>query len=96
MLTIESIKERIYPICKEYGVNKVFIFGSYARGEATYNSDIDLHIEKGDIKNLFQMCGFREDLKAVLGKEVDIVSVIPKNINFRQALLDEEILLYES
>ena len=95
MLTVSEIKSKISPICKKYGVNKAYLFGSYARGEANENSDIDLHIEKGAIKNLFQMCGFREDIISALGKNVDIVSIMPKNLEFRKNLLKEEILLYE-
>lgn len=95
MLTVSEIKSKISPICQKYGVNRAYLFGSYARGEATEHSDIDLHIEKGAIKNLFQMCGFREDIISVLGKNVDIVSIMPKNLEFRKNLLEEEILLYE-
>ena len=40
--TIDEIKDKITPICKKYDVKSVNIFGSYSRGEATENSDIDL------------------------------------------------------
>ena len=42
MLTIEEIKSRIEPIARQYRLNAVYLFGSYARNEATEKSDIDL------------------------------------------------------
>ena len=45
--TIEELREIITPIAIQHNVEKVYLFGSYARGEATENSDVDLrHIHK--------------------------------------------------
>ena len=98
MLTVEKIKDIITPICKKYGVKRAYLFGSYARGEATENSDVDIRIEKGNITDLFQMSGFRLDLVEALGTEVDLLSVLPdpQYKKFRKNLKKDEILLYES
>ena len=40
--SIHEIQQRIAPVAKQYGVKAVFLFGSYARGEAREDSDIDL------------------------------------------------------
>ena len=97
MLTIEEIKRLITPICRQYGVKKAYLFGSYARGEAKPSSDVDLRIESGKIRSLFQLSGFRLDLVEALGREVDLLSVLPdtKYKIFRENLLRDEILLYE-
>ena len=50
--TIPEIKNIVCPLAKEYGAERVYLFGSYARGESTKNSDIDLRIDKGNIKGL--------------------------------------------
>ena len=43
--TTNEIAERVRPIAKAYGIDKVFLFGSYARGEATEDSDVDFYVE---------------------------------------------------
>ena len=40
--TIEEIKQKAIPIAQEYGVDSMSLFGSYARGEASEDSDLDL------------------------------------------------------
>ena len=45
-------------IAKQYGVKKVALFGSYSTGKQTSVSDIDLLIDKGDIKGLFVLNSF--------------------------------------
>ena len=47
--TIEELKAIIIPIAKKYGIQKVYLFGSIARGDGDENSDIDLRIEKGTL-----------------------------------------------
>ena len=50
--TIEEIKQKAIPIAQEYGVDSMSLFGSYARGEASEDSDLDFFIDRGDIKGL--------------------------------------------
>ena len=45
-LSINDIKTKITPICKNYDVAQAYLFGSYARGEATEDSDVDIRIDK--------------------------------------------------
>lgn len=60
--TIEQIKEKTIPIAKAYGINKMCLFGSYARGEATDNSDVDIYIDKGKLRSLIQYFAFVNEL----------------------------------
>lgn len=50
MKQISEIRKFVSKRAEEYGAERVYLFGSYARGEATENSDIDLHIDKGRIR----------------------------------------------
>lgn len=48
--SICEIRAIVNPIAKEYGAERVFLFGSYARGDAHPGSDADLRIDKGTIR----------------------------------------------
>ena len=50
VLTIKQIRTRIKPIMDKHGIKEVYLFGSYARGEAKPNSDVDIYCEEGDIR----------------------------------------------
>lgn len=44
--TVDEIKERVAPIADKYHLAAVYLFGSYARREATENSDVDLLVDR--------------------------------------------------
>lgn len=71
--TIEEIKEMIYNILKKYGIEKAYIFGSYARGEANNQSDVDIMIKKGNLKTLLQLSSLAYEIEQILKKQIDIV-----------------------
>lgn len=73
--SLEEIKKYILKVLKKYGVEKAYIFGSYARNEANPNSDVDIMIVGGSkIKTLLDMAGLEIDLKNALKKNVDVIS----------------------
>lgn len=76
MLTLEEIKSRIEPIARQYRLNAVYLFGSYARNEATEESDVDLLIDRKDssVHSLFDMGDLHTALQEALGVEIDIVT----------------------
>jgi len=57
---------------KEFGLKRIGLFGSYARGEVREDSDIDIvvEIEKPD---LFHLIGIKQTIEEALGNKVDIV-----------------------
>ena len=75
--TIEEIKKGIEPVAKQYKLNAVYIFGSYARNEATETSDVDILIDRkgSTIKGGFDMGGLYEDLRSSVGKKIDLVTL---------------------
>lgn len=52
--TIEEIKEKAIPIVIEYNIERLGIFGSYARGEANKDSDLDFIMDTGGLIGLLQ------------------------------------------
>lgn len=73
ILSLKRIKEIIKPILNSYGIKNVYLFGSYARGEANSKSDIDIYCDKGNIKTLIQQGKLEDELEKSLNKDVDIV-----------------------
>ncbi len=102
MLSIDDIRKKIFPLCREYEIKSAYLFGSYARGDSTDESDIDIRIEKGDgnkLQSLLQVSGFRCRLEDSLQKKVDLITILPQQSLydiFRKKILKEEILLYEA
>ena len=84
--TIEEIKEKVKPIAEKYGIETIWLFGSYARGEATEDSDVDLLVDYKSGLGL-KFVGFVCDLEDDLGVHVDVLTndglyLLPKsNIN---------------
>ncbi|MBR1806691.1 MAG: nucleotidyltransferase domain-containing protein [Selenomonadaceae bacterium] len=96
MLTIDEIKAAVAPICERYGVKRMTLFGSYARGEADDKSDVDLMVDKYDEKKLrgFVWGGLYGDLKDALGLEVDVLSRISTRQKFLDKIAKDEVLIY--
>jgi predicted nucleotidyltransferase len=93
--SIEQLKDIISPIARQHGVKKVYLFGSYARGEADKDSDVDLKIEKGKLRSLFQLSGFRLDVEDALHLPVDLVTSDALDKTFLEGIEKDEVLLYQ-
>lgn len=52
ILTLEEIKKRSVPIAIKHGVNSLGLFGSYARNDATEESDLDFIMDDGNVNSL--------------------------------------------
>jgi uncharacterized protein len=92
---IQQIKEKATPILKEAGVLRSSIFGSFARGEARPDSDVDFLVELPDGKSLFDLVDLQEQLQTALGKKVDIGTYRSIKEVLRSKILSEQILIYE-
>jgi predicted nucleotidyltransferase len=103
--SLEQIKELAEPIAHKYGLNALWVFGSYARGEATEDSDVDFLLDFTD-SIATSLCGYLDminEFEQILGKKVDIISTstlygtrIRKYFSrFMNIVDNERILLYE-
>lgn len=95
MPNIIEIKKTIIPIAYSYGVKRLYLFGSYAKGTANEKSDIDLLVEKGKPMSLLKLSGMRQKVQEALNLSVDLVTTAGIEDDFRKAIDGTEILLYE-
>lgn len=95
MPDINEIKEIIIPIAHSYGVKRLYLFGSYAKGTADEKSDIDLLVEKGKPMSLLKLSGMRQMVQEALNLSVDLVTTAGIEDDFRKEIAGTEILLYE-
>jgi predicted nucleotidyltransferase len=74
--TIDEIKERIRPVAEKYNLPAVYLFGSYARGEADEKSDIDIMIDRTGtpIVGLLKLAGVYGDMKDNLNTEISMIT----------------------
>jgi predicted nucleotidyltransferase len=93
--SIEEIKTQISPIAKEFGIDRIYLFGSYARGQATSQSDLDFRIDPGRLKGLFALGHLYNTLSDQFDKPIDIVTGKSLDPEFLSEVSHEEVLLYD-
>lgn len=94
-LTRETIEYYVISLAEEYGARKVSLFGSFARGEETEESDIDILLDKGAIKGM-KVLEFQDKLAEQLGRKVDIVTTEGASKRFLDKILKDEVVIYEA
>jgi len=95
MLTHEEIRKAVQPIAQKHAIQQVYLFGSYARGDATEKSDCDFRIVGGNIHDLYDMASVMLDLEEALGKEVDLVLTDGSEDEvFYNSMKEDEVLVY--
>jgi len=82
---------------KTQPVLKAWLFGSYSRGEETPESDVDILVvpDKSKHFSLFTLGGMYEDLKVLLGREVDLITEGGLLPFARESADRDKILIYE-
>ena len=90
---IADIQPIVAELARKYGAQRVYLFGSYARGDMDETSDVDLRIDKGRIKGLASLL---LDLEDALGVSVDLIPTGSLDKEFLSAIKEDEVLLYEA
>ena len=94
MYSVTEIREIVAPIAQRHGVERMTLFGSYARGENTPSSDIDFRIDRGSVRGL-QMAFLLTDLEDALKVKVDLLPTTALDDAFLSSIRGEEKLIYE-
>ena len=98
MLSIEEIKLYIKPVIEKYPVEKVILFGSYARGDASDESDIDLIVEsRGRLHNrkIFALGGELLDVLPVRVDVYDILEIANPSAMY-ESIHNEGVVIYDT
>lgn len=97
-MEIDEIKEAVAPLCREFGVRRLDVYGSIARGSASPSSDVDLLVEckEPDIRPAKRFFGLLHRLEDRLGCRIDLLtSEGLRNPYFKARALSERISVYE-
>ena len=90
---ITSYRDEILAISARHGVRNVRVFGSVVRNEARPDSDIDFLVDVGPKTSSWFPAGFILDLKALLGREVDVVTEKGLHAFIRDEVMREAVAL---
>lgn len=94
MNTVEQLREILTSIAIRYGVEKMSVFGSVARGDATEHSDVDLLVDMPKNTGLFAFGGLYVDIENALDILFDLLSGGITDKAFLASIRKEEIPIY--
>ncbi len=90
---LESKRGEILRVAARHGASNVRIFGSLARGDGTSESDVDVLVDVEKGRSLFDLGALLEDLKRLLGRDVDVVTEKGLRSRIRDRVLKEAMPL---
>ncbi|MCK4551572.1 MAG: nucleotidyltransferase domain-containing protein [Tenericutes bacterium] len=95
VLSFLTIKEKVKEVAKDYDIEKIYLFGSYIKGNANEDSDIDLYMES----KLFSLdyFAFAEVLRQKLRKKIGLLSnmTVKSNSKIEHEINSTGVLIYE-
>lgn len=92
--TINEIRDKAAPIAESYEIKNMYLFGSYARGEADEESDLDFYAVTQETMGLIEYMGFILDLEEEFGCHVDVLSGYIDDKDFYNNIINDSIHLY--
>lgn len=97
MVTLADISSAASRMLVQYDVSEAYLFGSFARGEQTPDSDIDLRLVCGNAMTFGTLYELSHELERELGRKVDIVTNPPEHMRpaFRKSIEQDEVRIYE-
>ena len=86
--------KKIISILVCHGARRISIFGSYARGEANPESDIDIIVEFSESKSLLDIVGIEQELSETLGRTIDLLTEKSISPYLVDKINKERVLIY--
>ena len=93
--TIEQLKTMLIPVFRLYGVKSAVLFGSYGKGLANAESDVDLLVDSR-LKGL-RFVGLMEDVRNAIDKDIDLFDInhVEENSKVQDEINKTGVLIYE-
>ena len=88
--------EIIIDICRANGIRKVALFGSFVRGDAGPDSDIDLIVEFFQPTGLLALVKLERELSEAMGRKVDLLTEQAISVHLRGQIIKERQVIYEA
>ena len=82
-------KQDILAVARAHGARNIRVFGSVARGTESIASDIDLLVEMEAERGLLERAALKQDLEALLGRSIDLVTDRTLSRYLRETILAE-------
>ncbi len=92
---IEQLRAAVQSLTPEFDIDKVYLFGSFAKGRATPNSDIDLCVETCGNFSLMSAARYSNKIQGLTGRKIDLVTQNSLYPHVRESMLKDRKLLYE-
>lgn len=91
--TLENIRDIVKPIANKYKVESIYLFGSYARGDADKSSDLDFLVFGGENFKLTNIFALAEELRKAFKIPVDVfeISEINTDSDFYSNIMNERL-----
>ena len=76
---------------RKYGVKKIGLFGSFAKGKQHKKSDVDILVRVGNKMSLLDFVGLKLELEKIVGRKVDLVEYSMIKPRIKENILKEEV-----
>ena len=96
-MTIDEIKSIITPLISPYPIKRIILFGSYARGDASESSDVDLIIDSEGRLNAFDYFGIIGMIVKKMPVKVDVFELdeVKRPSSMFDSISKEGVIIYE-
>ena len=91
---VEDIIPVIKPILLKFNIKRASLFGSFVKGSATMESDIDLLVEFDDNSTLFDLIRLQIEIEEILQQKVDIVTFNSLHPNLKDSILSDQVIIH--
>lgn len=94
-ISFSEFKDKLIPVCNEYDIILLGLFGSFAKGEAKDGSDVDLVVRFSRPKSLLELVRIENGLSQILKRKVDLLTEASISPYLKDRIHEEMKIIYE-